>query len=192
MSRPGQASGAHRAAGLTRLVGVALLSVLAVTACREKSTVGPPQTLPSQTVEDLVLHESSSGKRLYTLEAEKAYVYDADQRIEVTSPHVAFYDEAGKVHSRLVADAGTIYSKTEDLVARGHVEVRTEDSTMLATDSLSWANSRRVVRTDAPVEISTPRGRVNGRGLVSDAGLTKIEILSEVTGRSDYDFQTGK
>jgi hypothetical protein len=48
------------------------------------------------------------------------------------------------------------------------------------------------VRTDADLVIETPRGRIEGKGMVSDAGLTKIDILSPVEGTSDYDFETGK
>jgi LPS export ABC transporter protein LptC len=161
-------------------------------ACDEKPVCGPNPVLPSQVIEAFTLHESSSGKRLYTLEAQKAYVYDPAQRVDVTGLRVLFYDEVGGINSTLVADEGSIFSKNEDLVARGHVIVRTSDSTMLTTDSLSWSNVGRLVRTDADLVIETPKGRIEGKGLVSDAGLTKIDILSPVRGTSDYDFETGK
>ena len=40
--------------------------------------------------------------------------------------------------------------------------------------------------------IETPKGRVQGKGLVSDAALTKVDILSPVQGTSDYDFKAGE
>lgn len=157
--------------------------------CRDRPVAGPTPSLPSQVIESFTLHESSSGQRLYTLEAAKALVYETDQRIDVNDLRVLFYDK-GSINSTLVADQGTIYSNSEDLVARGHVSVRTADSTVLLTDSLAWKNTERLVRTDAPLEIATPKGRVAGRGLVSDAGLNRIQVQSEVTGSSDYDFET--
>jgi LPS export ABC transporter protein LptC len=168
--------------------GLALL----LAGCREKVATGPEQILPNQIVEGIVLHETDSGRRLYTLEAERALVYDAAHRVEVVRPHVTFYDEAGAVFSYLDAMEGVILSRTEDLVARRNVVVRTADSTVLRTDSLVWSNARRIVLTDASVDISTPEGEVHGQGLVSDAGLNRIEIRSEVHGRSDYDFGTGQ
>jgi len=163
-----------------------------LTACDDKPVCGPNPTLPNQVIEAFTLHESSSGKRLYTLESQKASVYDPAQRVDVIGVRVLFYDEVGGINSTLVADEGSIYSKNEDLVARGHVVVRTSDSTLLATDSLAWSNQRRLVRTDADLVIETPKGRIEGKGLVSDAGLTKIDILSPVKGTSDYDFETGE
>ena len=74
-------------------------------------------------------------------------------------------------------------------LARGNVLVETVDSTKLQTDSLTWNNREQLVRTDAHVQIQTPKGKVEGIGLVSDAGLEKIEILSEVTGQSEYRFR---
>jgi len=169
-----------------------LLLALLLASCKEEPLCGPNPVLPNQVIEAFTLHGSSSGKRLYTLEAQEAYVYDPAQRVDVTGLRVLFYDEVGGISSTLVADEGSIYSKNEDLVARGNVIVRTADSTRLNTDSLVWSNQRRLVRTDADLVIETPKGRIEGKGLVSDAGLTKIDILSPVQGTSDYDFQTGE
>jgi len=177
-----------------RRIANCIIGVLssAFLACSDKPVCGPNPVLPNQEVDAFTLHESSSGKRLYTLEAQRAYVYDPASRVDVSDLRVLFYDEVGGVNSTLVAEEGSIYSKNEDLVARGQVVVRTSDSTVLKTDSLAWSNQRRLVRTDADLVIETPRGRVEGKGLVSDAGLTKIDILSPVQGTSDYDFETGK
>lgn len=169
------------------VIGYSVLVFLAA-GCRNGNPRSDSASLPSQVVEGFVLHESSRGERLYTLEAETAYVYEAEERVEVVLPRTSFYDSQAQVHAVLVADRGMIYSKTNDLIAHGHVNVVTADSTKLWTDSLCWNNGARLVKTDAPVEIETPKGRVRGIGLVSDAGLSKIEIQSEVEGTSEYDF----
>ncbi|MBN2538124.1 LPS export ABC transporter periplasmic protein LptC [candidate division WOR-3 bacterium] len=175
MSRP-----AALAAGLLLLAG-----------CPSDEPVAGMLTLPDQVVEGFTMHESSSGERLYTLRADTAYVFDAEGRVDVVEPRVDFYDETGAVHAVLVARRGEIFSSSSNLVARGEVVVETADSTLLQTDSLGWNNTTREVRTDAPVDIATPKGRVSGQGLVSDAGLTRIRILSEVSGQAEYRFEAG-
>lgn len=169
----------------------ALGALLLVAGCPSDEPVADTGSLPDQVVEGFTMHESSSGERLYTLRADTAYVYDADARVEVVEPQVTFYDTSGTVHAVLTARRGEILSHSSDLVARGEVAVETGDSTFLQTDSLSWNNTTREVRTDAAVAIRTPKGAVVGQGLVSDAGLTRIRILSEVTGRAEYEFQAG-
>lgn len=169
-------------------VRAAFIVMLVFSGCREPEPVEDSGTRPDQVVEEFTMHESASGSRNYTLEADTAYVYERDGYVDVIRPRVTFYDEAGEIHSLLVADGGTLQSRSGHLVARGQIEVRTADSTLLLTDSLGWNNDTRLVRTDAPVALLTPRGEVFGQGLVADAGLTRIEIQSEVIGRADYRF----
>ncbi len=163
-------------------------SVLFCSGCHESKKVLSGDTLPDQVVIGFTLYESVSGNCLYKLTAEEAVVVEKEGLITVRSPEVTFYDDAGNVSSVLTAREGAILTRTEDLVARGGVEVRTADSTVLKTDSLMWINRVREVRTEAPVTIETPRGKVAGEGLVADASLSRIEIISEVRGSSDYEF----
>lgn len=174
----------------SRLLSVFGLPLL-FAGCPESRTGSETGARPSQVVEEFILHESASGERLYTLMADTAYVYDVEQRVDVVAPRVSFYVSGARVHAVLTADRGVVSTQSDDLVAHGHVLVVTEDSTRLWTDSLSWSNRTRLITTDAPVEIETPKGRVAGTGLVSDAGLSKIEIQSEVKGSSTYRFEVG-
>jgi LPS export ABC transporter protein LptC len=174
-----------------RLTVLACVAVL-LPGCPEKEVEYAAVRLPDQVAEDFRLDETSSGERLFTLESERAEVYEDSQVVQVTGVKVTFYDNAGGVYSVLTAETGTIQRLSEDLVARGSVVVRTADSTVLQTDSLVWSNGDRRVHTDAPVAIATPKGEVSGVGLESDAGLQRIDMKSEVRGTSQYEFESGK
>lgn len=165
---------------------VTLLVALLLGGCLERQMPPGEERLPDQVIEEFELVETASGRRVFRLEAVRAFVYDADGRVEVHSPRVTFLDDDGSVFSTLEADSGTISPKSQDLVARGHVRIATEEGTSLATDSLTWSNREQVVRTDAPVVVGTPSGRIEGHGLVSDAGLSKVTIKSEVRGSADF------
>ena len=85
--------------------------------------------------------------------------------------------------------SGVVSNRTGDLIAYGHVVVTTEDSTVLKTDSLAWFNRRQIIETDAPVEIVSPQGTVEGIGLISDANLRRIEIKEQVSGTTEFTIE---
>lgn len=156
--------------------------------CTSNNKPSTSEILPSQIVTDFLLYESISGKRLYRLYAQKAYVYDSNQKIEVIKPFIIFYNEDGSVYSTLNAVRGKVNMQTSDLYAYDSVLVQTADSTILNTDSLAWNNQKQIIITDAQIKIQSKQGLIEGRGLESDAGLKKIEIKSSVTGKSHYEF----
>jgi LPS export ABC transporter protein LptC len=164
-------------------------SFILLLSCRQPEPKTTSETVPSQIVEGFKLTESVSGKKFYQLQADKAYCYETLNKIEVIEPKIIFFDETGKEFSTLNARFGSINNKTSDLIARSDVIVRTEDSTYLNTDSLVWLNNKQIVTTDAWVKIRSRQGNVEGQGLISDAGLKKIEIKSAIKGKSNYQFE---
>ena len=170
-------------------IGIILFVLIIFIACRESEPKAGSENVPSQIVEGFRLMESVSGKKLYQLQALKAYIYEASNKIDVTEPKIIFFDDAGKEFSTLVAHSGSVNNKSSVLIARNEVIVQTQDSTYLYTDSLVWLNSRQIVTTDAWVTINSKQGNIEGQGLISDAGLKKIEIKSAVKGKSNYKFE---
>ena len=163
--------------------------LIAAASCSDRNRpIDAVQKLPSQIIEGFTMIESTSGTRAYALTADSAYLFDEEKRIDVFNPSIDFYDDHGVLYSHLVAKTGSIRTATSDLVARTDVVVLTRDSTELRTDSLTWLNSARKVITDSWVRIRSADGDIQGRGLVSDARLTKIEIREKVTGTSPYKF----
>jgi LPS export ABC transporter protein LptC len=165
-----------------------VFSLVSILSCPQNNKPVQSEALPSQIVTDFQLYESASGKKLYRLFAEKAYVFDETQKINVTKPYIVFYNENGSISSTLNAIRGQVDSKTSDLFAKDSVLVQTSDSTILKTDSLVWNNKTQTIITDAWVKIQTRQGLIEGQGLVSDAAMKKIEIKSSVTGKSHYEF----
>ena len=180
-----------KAAGQRRLgvAGAVLLALCVFSSCGKRDQAKAQSTiLPSQIIEGFKLTETKEGKLVYELLAETAWVYEDSNRIEVANPEVHFFNPEQERFSTLFARAGTVNTKTSDLVARGDVRVSTRDSTFLETDSLAWHNKEQVVLTDAPVTMRSPKGDVSGVGLVSDAGLKRIEIKNQVQGTTKYEF----
>jgi LPS export ABC transporter protein LptC len=168
-------------------LGISLFFLLTLS-CHQDRVKTTADVLPNSIVSNFTLDESISGKRLYTLYARSAVVWDESSRIDVESLKVLFYDDTGAPYSELTAAEGAVNTRTENLIARGNVIVATADSTLLVTDSLAWDNTRRIIHTQAAVLITTRKGSVVGKGLIADANLSSIQIQSEVQGKSDYEF----
>lgn len=167
-----------------------LLAGLLILSCQEEENQASSETeLPSQIVDNFQMHESKSGNKLYYLEGEKALYYDKSDRIVVIEPHITFYDSKHNPTSETVCDSGVVSNRTGDLTAYGNVVVTTSDSTVLRTDSMVWFNRRARIETDARVRITSAQGTIQGKGLVSDADLNRIQIKQEVEGTTPYSVE---
>lgn len=80
----------------------------------------------------------------------------------------------------LTAEKGTMINATRDVTAKGAVVARDENGRALLADSLSWENSRRVIKTDDEVKIFGEGFIITGRGMRADTGAEQVEILSDV------------
>ncbi len=175
----------HRNALCLILYAVCVLSGVL---CQKTNQEESPPRLPDEIVKNFILYETMSGKSLYILTADEAKVFESEGCVAVTHPRIIFYDENQTPTAVLTAITGVMWTKTQDLVARDSVRVETPDSTILLTDSLMWSNARRQILTQAQVTIVSPKGTILGQGLISDAGLKRIEVQSEIRGSSNYEF----
>lgn len=166
-----------------------VMFIVFISSCPSDNKPASQETLPLQIITDFKMYESTSGLRLYLVNAQKAYIFNDAQKITVDRPYIIFYNEDGLVSSTLNACRGYIDTKNSNLFALDSVIVETNDSTILHTDSLIWSNQEQKITTDAWVRIESKQGLIEGQGLISDAGMKKIEIKSSVTGKSHYEFK---
>lgn len=171
-------------------LSVMILGLLCVffNACEEKEIEEKlPKDIPKIILEKLCLTETKSGKKLWTLNAERAGVYDEIIRVDVVT--VRFFDENESEFSVLNAPRGELNTKTHNILVEDSVEVFTEDSTKLYTQSLFWLNDSAKIMTDAYVKIIKGDGTViEGRGLRTDPHLSRIEIIGDTKGASPIEL----
>lgn len=142
---------------------------------------------PKIIIDTFSLTETNKGKKVYTLDAVRARVYD--EIIKVDSVEIRFYDKEEVEFSVLCAPAGILNTKTRNILVGDSVVVLTNDSTKLYTDSLFWQNDSQKILTDCPVTIMKQDGTViEGRGLRADPYLEKIEILGDAKGVSPIEL----
>jgi len=133
-----------------------------------------------QSATGVVVTQSDAGRKLWTLAADSMEQLGDTVRVQGVS--VTFFDKRGKQESVLVSDSGRYYQASGDMTAFGDVEVRSEDGSLLRTATLSFSKEREQIFTPDRVYIRSEDKEVWGVGLVSDPGLTRVEVLEQVTG----------
>ncbi|MEO0088660.1 MAG: LPS export ABC transporter periplasmic protein LptC [candidate division WOR-3 bacterium] len=159
--------------------------LLIILSCQKKNEeIIEKKKFPSQITTNFELLESATGKRLFKLFAKKALLFDEEKLIYIYKPVVYFFDEENKISAILECDSGIVDQKNYNLFGFGSIVVRTNDSTYLFCDSLRWDNQKQMVFTNSFVRLKNESGEIEGIGLESDAGLSKVKILKEVSGKA--------
>lgn len=86
------------------------------------------------------------------------------------------FDAAGDSSATLTADSLIYYDRRGQFEAYGNVIVVTQEGKRLRSETLTWDESDRTIRTTAFVRITTPSERVEGYGLVADENLDTYQI----------------
>jgi len=173
---------------LFRILGMALVAVSA--GCRGGdeglATGGANPSAPSEGMRGVFLRNFREGDTRWVLESDSASVFRDRKRVETERVQVEFFDGDRHV-STLTADRGVLLQATDDLEARGHVQVVADDGAVLRTEVLFWDHQRARIHTDEPVEITRGQDVLRGVGLDADPGLDRVDLRREVRGtvRSD-------
>ena len=162
---------------------VSALLALGFNGCRGKPTSTPSGAeirIPDQEARDFTLTESSEGKKSWTLRASYAAMYNDRNLVDAQTVRIEFFDNKGQTYSTLTADHGLVHQQTNDLEARGHVNVVTTSGVRLETDSLRWINTTGKIVSDAFVRVTRKHDVVTGWGFESDANLDHFHLSREV------------
>lgn len=168
-------------AGMCVIVSAFL--ALGLEGCRGKPTSTPSGAeirLPDQEARDFTLTETSEGKKSWTLRASYAAMYNDRNLVDAQTVRIVFFNDKGETYSTLTADQGLVHQRTNDLEARGHVNVVTTTGVRLETDSLRWMNTTGKIASDAFVRVTRKHDVVTGWGFESDANLDHFHLSREV------------
>lgn len=148
---------------------------------QERPLPEEPAPGPSEGMRGIQLRNFQVGDTEWILRADTASVYREKKRVVAEDVRIDFF-EGDKHVSMLTADQGVLLQATDDLEARGHVHVTTEDGAVLTTEVLFWDHQRAKIHTDEYVEIHQSGNVLSGYGLDADPGLNRVEIQRDVKG----------
>ncbi|MFL5526927.1 MAG: LPS export ABC transporter periplasmic protein LptC [Gemmatimonadaceae bacterium] len=166
---------------------LASLSIVLLVACTTKKQ--PPVATHSsladsadQVIYNLRFRLTDNGVWRAQLEADTAYGFDENTRIELEKVHTTFFTTSGAKDAVLTSQRGTYNSRSNNMIARKNVVVVSEDGRRLTTSELIYNQQRNQISSDSAFVLTEPNRRVEGIGFRSDPNMQNIQILKNATG----------
>jgi LPS export ABC transporter protein LptC len=171
-----------RAAGLVGIVCIA-----AAVACSSKkqppvATHSPLADSADQVMYGARFNLTDKGLQRAQLEADTAYFFEDNTRIELEPVHTTFFTATGAKDAVLTSLRGTYNSRTTNMVARKNVVVVTEDGRRLTTPELIYNQQLNQISSDSAFVMTEPNRRLEGIGFRSDPNMKNIQILKGASG----------
>lgn len=110
------------------------------------------------------------------LEADTAFFFDENTRIELRGVHLTFYTRTGERNSVLTSREGTYNMRQSKMEARGNVVVVSEDGRRLTSEQLRYDQTRDQISSDSAFVLTEPDRRIQGVGFTSDPNMDNVRV----------------
>ena len=165
----------------------AALAIASVVACSSKkqppvATHSPLADSADQVMYGARFNLTDKGLERAQLEADTAYFFEDNTRIELEKVHTTFYTATGAKDAVLTSQHGTYNSRTSNMVARKDVVVVSEDGRRLTTPELLYSQQKNEISSDSAFVLTEPDRRMEGIGFRSDPNMKNIKVLKGFSG----------
>lgn len=166
---------------------IGILAIASAGACSSKkqppvATHSPLADSADQVMYGARFNLTDKGLARARLEADTAYFFDDNTRIELEPVHTTFFTATGAKDAVLTSQRGTYNSRTSNMVARKNVVVVSEDGRRLTTPELIYNQQRNEISSDSAFVMTEPNRRLEGIGFRSDPNMKNIRILKGASG----------
>lgn len=125
---------------------------------------------------------SDKGLSRAQLDADSAYFFDDNTRVELRRVATTFFTTTGARDAYLTSRRGTYNSRYGSMLARDSVVVVTEEGRRLVTPELKYDQTKNEISSDSAFEMTEPGRRVAGVGFRSDPNMQNVRILRTKSG----------
>ena len=108
------------------------------------------------------------------VDADTAYFFDDNNRMELQGVHATFYTVTGAKDAVLTSRHGTTNTRTNNMIARKDVVVVSEDGRRLTTPELIYNQQKNEISSDSAFVLTEPGRRVEGAGARSFARAVSV------------------
>jgi LPS export ABC transporter protein LptC len=116
------------------------------------------------------------------LNADTAYFFDDNTRVELENVRTTFYNAVGAQDAVLTSRWGTYNTRLGNMIARQNVVVVSQDGRRLTTSELIYNQPRNEIASDSAFVLTEPNRRLEGVGFRSDPNMNNIRILKGASG----------
>lgn len=168
-------------------VAVAVLAASIALACSNKKQPPVEAHDPLADSADQVMYPArfnltDQGLQRAHVDADTAYFFDDNNRMELQGVHATFYTVTGAKDAVLTSRHGTTNTRTNNMIARKDVVVVSEDGRRLTTPELIYNQQKNEISSDSAFVMTEPNRRLEGVGFRSDPNMKNIQILSGAKG----------
>jgi LPS export ABC transporter protein LptC len=168
-------------------VVIGLLAVSVALACTNKKQPPVEAHSPLADSADQVMYPArfnltDQGLQRAHVDADTAYFFDDNNRMELQGVHATFYTVTGAKDAVLTSRHGTTNTRTNNMIARKDVVVVSEDGRRLTTQELIYNQQKNEISSDSAFVMTEPNRRLEGVGFRSDPNMKNIQILSGAKG----------
>jgi LPS export ABC transporter protein LptC len=168
-------------------VVVGLLAATVSVACTNKKLPPVEAHSPLADSADQVMYPArfnltDQGLQRAHVDADTAYFFDDNNRMELQGVHATFYTVTGAKDAVLTSRHGTTNTRTNNMIARKDVVVVSEDGRRLTTPELIYNQQKNEISSDSAFVMTEPNRRLEGVGFRSDPNMKNIQILSGAKG----------
>ena len=170
-----------------RAVVLGVICIASAVACSSKkqppvATHSPLADSADQVMYGARFNLTDKGLQRAQLEADTAYFFEDNTRIELEPVHTTFFTATGAKDAVLTSQRGTYNSRTTNMVARKNVVVVSEDGRRLTTQELIYNQQLNQISSDSAFVMTEPNRRLEGIGFRSDPNMKNIQILKGASG----------
>lgn len=178
----------------SRKIKIILLSAIAVTISLTVAVfIGyryisgkPEKVIPlvldgsSISIEKIQQTSTKNGVVEWSLEAKSASYSDDKKEAFFEDLSVTFFTKDNlKIY--LTADKGILKTESSDIEVKGSITVKNDDY-VLKTEKINYDNEKRVIFTEAPVEISGKSLNLAAGSMSIDLNTNRAELIGKVEG----------
>lgn len=116
------------------------------------------------------------------LDADTAFFFDENTRIELRVVKLTFYTRTGERNSVLTSREGTYNTRQSRMEARGNVVVVSEDGRRLTTEQLRYDQIRNEISSDSAFVLTESGRRLEGIGFTSDPNMNNVRVNRLIQG----------